>query len=157
MQRSRTHSTTRRPGAETATPVLRVLLASPDHAERLGLATIVSSHADMELTAQASTAEDAAALVLSQVPDVSVIDARLLSDVVRRAFRLLGKGTPRARLVALVMHPEDDDVARALQLRAQGIVLRGMYSAELVEAIRTVHRGGYYSSTGETAASPETE
>jgi two-component system, NarL family, response regulator DegU len=136
---------------------IRVLLASPEEAERLGLATIVAAQADMELVAQTVTAENTAASIHSCKPDVAIVDAALLAPCVLRELEITGKMLVKPRLLALIMHLQDEGVQQALQARAQGILLRGMDYRDLLDAIRTVHAGNLYSSEmaafrGESAA-----
>jgi DNA-binding NarL/FixJ family response regulator len=53
------------------------------------------------------------------------------------------------------MHSKGDGVQRALQARAQGILLRGMNYLDFLDAIRAVHGGKLYSP--EMAAAREGE
>jgi DNA-binding NarL/FixJ family response regulator len=133
------------PRAQRRPDAIRVLLASPEAAERLGLATIVTGQSDMELVAQTALAEEASQLLDSHRPDVAVVDADLLEPCV--VDYLLGRaGEQRPpRLLALVMHVKCEGVQRALQARAQGILLRGMNYLDFLDAIRTVHGGNLYS------------
>jgi DNA-binding NarL/FixJ family response regulator len=140
--------------AERRAHAIRVLLASPEAAERLGLATIITAQTDLELVAQTALAEETSQLLDAHRPDVAVIDAGLLEPCV--VGRLLGgAGEHRPRLLVLVMHLKSDGVRRALQARAQGILLRGMNYLDFLQAIRTVHGGNLYSP--EMAAAREGE
>ena len=133
------------PQAQRRSGPIRVLLASPEAAERLGLATIVTAQTDMELVAQPALAEEILQSLDIHRPDVAVVDADLLEPCV--VDNLLGRaGEQRPpRLLALVMHAKCDGVQRALQARAQGILLRGMNYLDFLDAIRTVYGGNLYS------------
>jgi len=141
--------------AELHAHAIRVLLASPEAAERLGLATIVTAQEDMELVAQTALAEEAARLLAAHRPDVAVIDAGLLEPCLIDNLPGCEGDRQPPRLLVLVMHSKDDGVQRALQARAQGILLRGMNYLDLLDAIRTVHSGKLYSP--EMAAAREGE
>lgn len=140
---------------EHCTHAIRVLLASPEAAERLGLATIVAAQEDMELVAQAALAEEAARLLATHRPDVVVIDAGLLEPCLMDGLSEHAGDRQPPRLLVLVMHSKGDGVQRALQARAQGIVLRGMNYLDFLDAIRAVHGGKLYSP--EMAAAREGE
>lgn len=141
--------------AQLRAHAIRVLLASPEAAERLGLATIVTAQEDMELVAQTALAEEAARLLATHRPDVAVIDAGLLEPCLMD--QLPGRAGDRRspRLLVLVMHSKGAGVQRALQARAQGILLRGMNYLDFLNAIRAVHGGKLYSP--EMAAARESE
>ena len=141
--------------AELRERAIRVLLASPEAAERLGLATIVTAQEDMELVAQTALAEEAARLLDTHRPDVAVIDAGLLEPCLLDQLPVRAGERRAPRLLVLVMHSKGAGVQRALQARAQGILLRGMNYLDFLNAIRTVHGGKLYSP--EMAAAREGE
>ena len=146
MQPRKNHSDNEAAQEALASPrPIRVLLASREIAERLGLATIITAQTDMELVAQAARVEETAGLLKQHAPHVAVIDAGLLATDVLAEVRHLARRQPPMRLLVLVMHIEGEGQRRALQAHAQGILLRGMEYRDLLQAIRTVHRGDLYA------------
>ena len=146
MQPRKNHSGRQaaREAASSPRPI-RVLLASRETAERLGLATIIAAQPDMEVVAQAARVDETADLLERHAPHVAVIDAGLLEEAVLTEIRRLARRQPPMRLLVLVMHAEGEGQRRALQAHAHGMLLRGMEYRDLVQAIRTLHRGDLYS------------
>ncbi len=87
-------------------------------------------------------------------PDIAVIDIAMPTlngiSAATRIRRLL----PQVRLVFLTMYEDDDSAAEAFRAGASGYVVKSAAASELLEALRTVSRGGYYSSPSISADLP---
>src|ERR1700761_7580816 len=57
------------------------------------------------------------------------------------AVALIRRKYPAARIIVLTTFDGDEDIYRALQAGAKGYLLKGMFGAELIDAIRAVHAG----------------
>jgi DNA-binding NarL/FixJ family response regulator len=118
------------------------LLIADDHAIlRAGLKMLLDAQPDMLVVAEASDGEEAVRRALATRPDVAVIDLTMpgLSGV--ETLQRLRRELPSARLLVLTMH-DDPAYARVTQAAgAAGHVIKDSQSAELLSAIRAVHRG----------------
>ena len=118
------------------------LLIADDHAIlRAGLRMVLDAQPDMLVVAEASDGEEAVRRALATRPDVAVIDLTMpgLSGV--ETLQRLRRELPSARLLVLTMH-DDPGYARVTQAAgAAGHVIKDSESAELLAAIRAVHRG----------------
>jgi two-component system, NarL family, response regulator NreC len=116
-----------------------------DHAVvRAGIRMLLESQADVTVVAEASSAEDALAVVLDRDPDVIVTD--LSMDGIRGAsvVEALVDRFPSALILVLSMVDSPADVRRALEAGAKGYMLKGAAAAELPDAISRILRGESY-------------
>jgi DNA-binding NarL/FixJ family response regulator len=128
------------------------VLCIDDHAlVREGLAALINRQEDMHVIAEAASGSDGLELFRIHHPDVSLVDLRLPDfSGIEVIARILGE-VPGARILVISSSEGDVDMHRALSAGARGYVLKGMPREALLEAIRTVHRGGK-AIPGEVAA-----
>jgi DNA-binding NarL/FixJ family response regulator len=122
--------------------LIRVLCVDDHALVREGLAALINRQEDMRVIAEATSGGDGIKLFRIHHPDVSLVDLRL-PDIsgIEVIDRILGE-KPDARILVLSSSEGDVDIHRALSAGARGYVLKGSPGGTLLEAIRTVHRGG---------------
>jgi DNA-binding NarL/FixJ family response regulator len=120
---------------------IRLLLADDHAILRAGLRMLLEAQPDMAVVAEASGGEEAVRRAHACRPDVAVIDLTMpgLSGV--ETLQRLHRELPGTRLLVLTMH-DDPAYARVAQAAgAAGHVVKDCGSAELLAAIRAIHRG----------------
>ena len=130
---------------------IRILSVEDHPVFREGLATIISSQSDMELTAQASNAIEAIAEFRKHRPDITLMDLRLPGSSGTDALVAIRGECPEARIVILTSSGSDAELQKAMRSGAVAYVLKTTPKNELLAIIRSVHRGNKYVS-GEVAA-----
>jgi two-component system, NarL family, response regulator len=121
------------------------ILIADDHAIfRQGLATIINRDPDMNVIAQAENGEQAIALFEEHQPDVTLMDLRMPEVEGVAAISAICAATKSARIIVLTTYDSDEDIYRGLQAGAKGYLLKETEPDELLNAIRTVHRGQQY-------------
>ncbi len=120
---------------------IRVLCVDDHPVVRDGIAAIISLQPDMMLAGAAATGGEALERFFELRPDVALVDLQLPDmsgfDLIKR----IKDKSPNARIVVLSSHEGDADIQRALEAGAQGYVAKGIVREELLETIRSVHRG----------------
>lgn len=109
---------------------------------RTGLRTFLGLQPDMVVVGEASTAEQALALVPRLAPDIVVLDLVLPGMSGVEALRRLRAGHPEVKVVVLTSFAGQDSVLPAIRAGVSGYLLKDVGPAELADALRTVHRGG---------------
>src|SRR5215470_2596 len=128
---------------------VRTVLVAEDHPiVRERLRRTLASQPDLELCAEASDGEEALRVIERYRPDVVVLDVGLSKVGGLDVLRVVRERYP-ATLTLLVSSGSDPAVVDlAIQLGADGFVLKGtspeVVVEEVVEAIREVANGGIY-------------
>lgn len=123
---------------------IRVLLADDHAVLRAGLRALLGSEPDMEVVGEAQNGEEAIQKARDLAPDVLVLDIampRLNGLEVIREIRTLGLAV---RILVLTMHAEEQYLLQVLRAGGAGYVLKAQADTELMEAIRTIHRGDIF-------------
>ena len=142
-----------RTGRATADPhepvrPVRVVIVDDQHLVRSGFAMLVSSQPDLEVVAEASDGDEAVRALARTSADVVMMDVRMpRMDGIEATRRILahhgaaGSGGPAPRIVVLTTFDLDEYALSAINAGASGFLLKDAPPEELLEAIRTVHRG----------------
>ncbi|NJK67220.1 MAG: response regulator transcription factor [Microcoleus sp. SU_5_3] len=123
---------------------IRVLIADDHAIFRQGLATIINRDPEMQVIAQAENGEQAIALFEEHQPDVTLMDLRMPKVEGVAAIGAICATAKSARIIVLTTYDSDEDIYRGLQAGAKGYLLKETEPNELLNAIRTVHRGQKY-------------
>jgi len=129
----------------TSRPI-RVLLVD-DHA----LVRAAVRHAivgpDLEVVAEAESAEEATALAMETRPDVLLLDITLPGMSGVELVRELAPRLPNTKIVMLTASSTDRDLVDAIRFGATGYLTKDMAPEELARAIRSAHAGDLAMST----------
>jgi RNA polymerase sigma factor (sigma-70 family) len=132
--------------ADEQVPV-KVLLVDDHAAFRQPLAFMLARDAAIEVVAQAGSVIEAEAHLAE--PDVAVIDLHLPdgdgTDIIRR----LRSVNPHCRVLLLTASSGRDEMARAVEAGADGVLHKSASVTEVLGAIRTLGSGGSLLSQGE--------
>ena len=123
-----------------------VFLADDHAIVREGLQHILDAQPDIRVIGQAPDGQSAIDGVLSAHPDVAVLDISMPPPSGVEAARRIRETCPGTQIVVLSMLCSQEHVSRALKVGVRGYVLKECAGAELVEAVRAVHRGHSYMS-----------
>lgn len=124
--------------------MIRVLIADDHQLVRDGLRQILAAAAGIEVAAEASTGDQALALVKSADFDLALIDMSMPGLAGIALIKRLKLERPGLRILVLSMHGETQYAARALKAGASGYLTKDSASEQLVVAIRKVAAGGLY-------------
>lgn len=145
---------------ETETADVTVVLADDHVIVRDGIRMVLESEDDIEVVAEAGTAEDAARYVLGHKPSILVLDLNMPGDPSLEVIPKILERSPETRIIVLTMQSEPVFVRSALQAGASGYVVKHSAAKELVDAIRTALTGETYLNPtlgAKLAAAPATD
>ena len=123
---------------------IRVFLVDNHMVLRQGLRLLINAQADMQVVGEASGGRGVTVAVSRAGADVVVMDISMpdLSGI--RATEELRRMSINAKVLALTRHSEHGYLQQMLQAGARGYALKQTAAETLIEAIRTVARGGMY-------------
>lgn len=109
---------------------------------RSGFRMLINSQPDLEVVAEAANGREAIASPALTRADVVLMDVRMPEmDGIETTGRLLDGGSGGPRIIVLTTFDLDEYALSAIQAGASGFLLKDAPPEELLEAIRTVHRG----------------
>lgn len=125
---------------------IKVMIVDDHPAVIEGLSMWISRQADMEFCCSAMDAINALAKIRSNRPDVVVLDLSLKeSDGIDLLKQIVAKDD-RIQVLVCSMHPEIPFAERTLNNGARGFISKQSESSQIIEAIRTVAQGEFYTS-----------
>ena len=123
------------------TSSIRVFVVDDHLVVRKGIRALLATEPDIEIVGEARDGEEAATETVRLQPDVILMDLVMPRlDGIAAIQRILAS-QPEARILVLTSFAADDKVFPAIQAGALGYILKDTSPAELVNAIRQVHRG----------------
>jgi two-component system NarL family response regulator len=123
---------------------IRVLIVDDHSIIRKGLAIIINRDPEMTAIAQAEDGQQAIDRFREYQPDVTLMDLRMPQVGGVEAITAICAEFKSARIIVLTTYDGDEDIYRGLQAGAQGYLLKDAKPNELLNAIRTIHRGQQY-------------
>ena len=125
---------------------IRVLIADDHGVVAEGLRFVVEAQPDMAVIDCIQDSREAVRRSIEACPDVVLIDHAMPLLNGTEAAYLIRERCPETRVIILSMYSNQVHVVRALQAGATGYVVKKSAAREVVEAVRTVHKGGRYLS-----------
>jgi two-component system response regulator NreC len=123
---------------------IRVMIADDHAILRAGLRMLVNAQADMEVVSEAPDGEKAVETARETGPDVALLDLTMPRFGGMKALEKIARECSETRVLVLTMHDDPAYLRSALAAGASGYLLKRAVDAELIAAIRAVHRGGIY-------------
>ena len=129
------------PASDDPIETIRLLIVDDQPLIRRGLAMMLAVESGIEVVGQAADGIEAVEMALAFRPDIVVMDLQMprASGVV--ATRELAARLPQARVVVLTTYDEDELVFDAIRAGAQAYLLKDASELEVLDTIRSVHRG----------------
>lgn len=123
------------------TEKIRILLADDHAVLRAGLRALLNAEPDMEVVGEAANGQQAVERAQELKPDVIVMDLSMPGKGGLDATKQIKEQGLSARVLVLTVHAEHQYLLPVLQAGGAGYVLKQAADTELIQAIRTVHRG----------------
>jgi two-component system, NarL family, response regulator NreC len=120
---------------------IRLLLADDHGIVRKGLRFLIEREPGMEVIGEAADGREAVRLAAQLTPQVVIMDIAMpLLNGIEAASQIV-KNDPRAGVIMLSMHSDEDYLLSALTAGAKGYLLKDSAEEDLVRAIQAVARG----------------
>lgn len=123
---------------------IRIVLVDDHQLFREGVKRILEMEEGMTVVGEGSDGEDAPRLAAELNPDIVLMDINMPNVNGATAAEEVIAVSPNTRVIILSIHDDEGYVYRTLRCGASGYLLKEMETADLVDAVRVVARGGAY-------------
>ncbi len=124
----------------------RVMLVDDHEIVRSGFRRLLERYPEIDVVAEADSAEQAYSLYLEKTPDVTVLDLSMPTAGGLQVIRRLRARAPEVRVVIFTMHEDAALAERAMSLGAQGYVTKRSTPDVLAKAVLEVAAGRMFLS-----------
>jgi len=124
-----------------------ILLVDDHKLMRDGIRSILERGSEFRVVGEAETGTEAVQFCKKSHPDLVVMDIGLPGMNGIEATTEIVRHSPQTRVLILSMYDDENAVVGALRSGARAFVLKKASSADLVDALRVVARGGSYLSS----------
>ncbi len=123
---------------------IRVLLVDDHAILRSGLKALLNSQTDIEVVGEAADGKQAIESTRLTKPDVVLLDLTMPHLGGMQALQAILRESAATRVLVLTMHDDAAYLRSVLAAGASGYVLKRSVDADLLQAIRAVHKGGTF-------------
>lgn len=124
--------------------MISVLVADDHSIVRAGISLMINNHEGMHVIGEAQDGEEAVQKALQLQPDVIILDLNMPKVSGLVATKQINEANPDIKIIVLTMHDDREYIFRVIQAGASSYLLKSHPENDLIEAIRTVHRGEAY-------------
>jgi DNA-binding NarL/FixJ family response regulator len=130
---------------------IKILLVDDHPLVREWLAKLINEEADLEVCGQAGDAREAICLIAKLEPAIAVVDISLEGTSGLELIKDVKAQFPDVELIVLSMHDETLYAERAMRAGAAGYIMKREATSKVLDAIRTVTKGGLFFSNAVNA------
>ncbi|MGC5324894.1 response regulator [Brevibacillus sp. SYSU BS000544] len=123
---------------------ISIVLVDDHQLFREGVKRILEMEEGLTVVGEGADGEDAPRLAEELAPDIVLMDINMPNVNGATAAEEVIAVSPKTRVIILSIHDDEGYVYRTLRSGASGYLLKEMETADLVEAVRVVARGGAY-------------
>ncbi len=122
--------------------MIKVLIAEDQELIRQSIEIMLSNKPDIKVIGAVSNGREVITSVRKCIPDIILMDVRMPELDGIKTIEILKEKYPGIKIIILTTFDDDEYVYDSLKNGASGYLLKGISIEELVEAIRTVYKGG---------------
>jgi DNA-binding NarL/FixJ family response regulator len=120
---------------------MRIVIADDHGIVRSGLRMLLERQESFEVVGEASDGIEARDMVISERPDIAILDVKMPRLTGLQATREIREAAPEVSVLILSMHDDERYLFEALKAGASGYVLKSQADQDLLDAIEAVDRG----------------
>jgi two-component system response regulator NreC len=129
-------------------PRIRILLCDDHPLFREGIKAILAAEREFDVVGEATNGKQAVEKAGRLDPDIVILDIAMPVLGGSDAARAMKRGDRGIKILIFTMYDDEELVARCLDAGASGYLLKDAPPEELIHAIKQVHAGGTYLSSG---------
>ena len=125
---------------------IRIMLVDDHRIFRDGIRSLLNDESDIEIVAEAASGPEALEKLRELQPDVLLLDISMQGMSGIDLANIVSQSYPDLKMMVLSMHTDEEFVLNASRAGVKGYLPKDTSKDELLEAIRTISRGGEFYS-----------
>ena len=121
--------------------MIRILIADDQLLFRSMLNEMLTKNAEIEIVASCSNGEEAVADCIRYKPDIALLDIGMPNIGGINALREIKTTLPCTKVVMLTTFEDEESIIAALQLGADGYLVKEMTPSALIMAVKSINNG----------------
>lgn len=123
---------------------IKILIIENETLVRVGIKAVLSAQTDFVLVGETASSAEGLELFQRMSPRVTFLSLRFPDTCAVNEIEKFFGISPQAGIIVRASHAGDAEISRSLQQGAKGYICSDISEKELIEAVRTVARGGKY-------------
>lgn len=123
---------------------IKVVIADDHTLFREGIRRILALEKDILVVGEAARGDEVTKVVERAKPDILLLDLKMPRGDVVQTLLEVNEKNPTTKVLILTAYSEDENILNAAKGGAKGYVLKGIDFPTLLQAIKTIHRGGLW-------------
>jgi DNA-binding NarL/FixJ family response regulator len=125
---------------------VNIIIADDHHLIRLGLRNVLASNSNLEITNEFDNGTDALNYILENKPDLAIIDIDMPGISGLELCKVVREKKISTKILFLTMLNQETVFKKALELGANGYLLKDFILEEIFTAIETILNDAFYIS-----------
>lgn len=126
--------------------MIKILLVDDHDLVRHGIKRLLSDATGMQVSAEATSGEQAIDMAKVLNPDIILMDVKMEGIGGLEAIKRITRQNPKTRIIAVTILGDEPFPSRVLQAGASGYITKNAKVSEMIDAIQTVYSGKKYIS-----------
>lgn len=123
---------------------IKVLIADDHDLIRQGLKSILNYEDDFVVVGEASNGEEALALIKMYHPDILLMDINMPIKSGIEVLKIIKEGGLPVKVLLLTVESDKKTIMEAIEIGADGYILKGSGTQDIIDGIRRVHQDENY-------------
>jgi DNA-binding NarL/FixJ family response regulator len=125
---------------------IKIMIADDERLFRQSLRKLLEGVKDIRVVAEAADGQEAVVQAQEREPDIALLDVRMPKMDGIKAAKLISSLVPKAKVLMLSIHDDDEKIISALRAGAAGYILKDADQKDFIEIIRHTYHGKSLSS-----------
>jgi DNA-binding NarL/FixJ family response regulator len=125
---------------------IKIMIADDERLFRQSLRKLLEGVKDIRVVAEAADGQEAVVQAQEREPDIALLDVRMPKMDGIKAAKLISSLVPKAKVLMLSIHDDDEKIISALRAGAAGYILKDADQKDFIEIIRYTYQGKSLSS-----------
>jgi DNA-binding NarL/FixJ family response regulator len=125
---------------------IKIMIADDERLFRQSLRKLLEGVKDIRVVAEAADGQEAVVQAQEKEPDIALLDVRMPKMDGIKAAKLISSLVPKAKVLMLSIHDDDEKIISALRAGAVGYILKDADQKDFIDIIRHTYQGKSVSS-----------